>query len=262
MTHMIADGIGLRWVYLVFIICLMWLRKLVFYSWDLNAFLNSHPRGFLKIWKNSVFSFFNKRDMTCQLNNEQTKLIRSLSSGCCWFNFHFLSQRTSSSRGISPLLTIPKSLQLLFSRSDYLIKWAFSENWYCLLENIFFFNLFPLVSWWHGKFEHVFQLKMTKLKYIVHIFRSEDNKHTKNTAKRKELFLTMPTAFKSFSKIKAISNWIQFSRQLVLFCLMNRLNFVLPDVIVIKYDGLYGPFKQFSHKYSLRLLKFVEKRSD
>lgn len=72
----------------------------------------------------------------------------------------------------------------------------------------------------------------------------------------------MPTAFKSFSKIKAISNWIQFSRQLVLFCLMNRLNFVLPDVIVLKYDGLYGPFKQFSHKYSLRLLKFVEKRSD
>lgn len=72
----------------------------------------------------------------------------------------------------------------------------------------------------------------------------------------------MPTAFKSFSKIKAISNWIQFSRQLVLFCLMNRLNFVLTDVIVIKYDGLYGPFKQFSHKYSLRLLKFVEKRSD
>lgn len=189
MTRMIADGIGLRWVSLVFIICLMWLRKLVFYSWDLNAFLNSHPRGFLKIWKNSVFSFFNKRDMTCQLNNEQTKLIRSLSSGCCWFNFHFLSQRTSSSRDISPLLSMPKSLQLQFSRSDYLIKWAFSENWYCLLENIYFFNLFPLVSWWHGKFEHVFQLKMTKLKYIVHIFRSEDNKHTKKHRKAKRVVL-------------------------------------------------------------------------
>ena len=138
--------------------------------------------------KEFCFFIFNKRDMTCQLNNEQTKLNRRLFSGCCWFNFHFLSQRTSSSRDISPLLSIPKSLQLLFSQW-LLDKVGVQRELILFVGKYVFFYLFLLVSWWHGKFEHVFQLKMTKLKYIVHIFRSEDNKHTKKHSKAKTVVL-------------------------------------------------------------------------